>query len=118
VFNAVKHTPAGSRIRITWREDEDAPLFAVADGGEGIAPEHVPRLTERFYRIDKGRSRASGGTGLGLAIVKHVLNRHEARLTIESEMGQGSTFTCRFPTGAGLHRSELASRDHEPAVSN
>lgn len=107
VLNAVKHTPTASRIRIVWREDEGGALFAVEDNGEGIAREHVPRLTERFYRIDKARSRASGGTGLGLAIVKHVLNRHDARLTIESEPGQGSTFTCRFPAGMGLDRSEL-----------
>ncbi|WP_133510593.1 phosphate regulon sensor histidine kinase PhoR [Candidatus Thiosymbion oneisti] len=106
VFNAIQHTPSESRIWITWREDEDGPLFAVKDDGEGIAREHVPRLTERFYRVDKARSRTSGGTGLGLAIVKHVLNRHDARLTIESEPGQGSTFTCRFPAGTGLKRSE------------
>jgi len=110
-LNAVKHTPAASRIRITWREDEGGPLFAVEDNGEGIAQEHIPRLTERFYRIDKARSRTSGGTGLGLAIVKHVLNRHEARLTIESEPGQGSTFTCRFPTDRGLKRSRLIPAD-------
>jgi two-component system phosphate regulon sensor histidine kinase PhoR len=69
----------------------------VTDDGEGIAPEHIPRLTERFYRVDRSRSRASGGTGLGLAIVKHVLQRHQARLEIESEPGKGSAFTCRFP---------------------
>ncbi len=104
VLNAVRHTPAASRIRITWREDESGPLFSVRDNGEGIAQEHVPRLTERFYRIDKARSRTSGGTGLGLAIVKHVLNRHDARLTVESKPGQGSTFTCRFPADAGLEK--------------
>lgn len=107
-FNAVRHTPAASRIRVTWQEDGGGPLFAVEDNGEGIAPEHVPRLTERFYRIDKARSRTSGGTGLGLAIVKHVLNRHGARLTIESELGQGSTFTCRFPAGTGLKRRDYS----------
>lgn len=104
VLNAVKHTLAGSRIRITWREDEDGPRFTVKDNGEGIAREHIPRLTERFYRVDKTRFRTSGGAGLGLAIVKHVLNRHDARLIIESEPGQGSTFTCRFPAGTGLKR--------------
>jgi len=109
VLNAIKHTPSKSRIRITWREDKSGPLFAVKDNGEGIAREHIPRLTERFYRVDKARSRTSGGTGLGLAIVKHVLNRHAARLAIESEPGQGSTFTCRFPAGTGLERSELGS---------
>lgn len=111
VFNAVIHTPSGSRVRVTWREDEDGPRFAVKDNGEGIAREHIPRLTERFYRVDKARSRTSGGTGLGLAIVKHVLNRHDARLTIESEPGRGSTFTCRFPMGIGLERSEFHSHD-------
>jgi len=110
VFNAVKHTPSKSRVRITWRESEDGPLFAVKDNGEGIAREHVPRLTERFYRIDKARSRSSGGTGLGLAIVKHVLNRHNAWLTIESEPGQGSTFSCCFPVGTGFERSEPQPR--------
>ncbi|MBI3575504.1 MAG: hypothetical protein HY083_07625, partial [Gammaproteobacteria bacterium] len=75
----------------------DGAEFAVSDTGEGIAPEHIPHLTERFYRVDTARSRASGGTGLGLSIVKHVLLRHDARLEIESEVGQGSTFRCIFP---------------------
>jgi two-component system phosphate regulon sensor histidine kinase PhoR len=97
IYNAVKHTPAGSRIRVTWRLEAQGPFFAVQDNGEGIAAEHIPRLTERFYRVDKARSRESGGTGLGLAIVKHVLNRHQARLIIASEPGRGSTFACRFP---------------------
>jgi two-component system phosphate regulon sensor histidine kinase PhoR len=104
VFNAIKHTPPGSHIRITWGEDEAGPVFSVQDDGPGIAPEHIPRLTERFYRIDKARSRASGGTGLGLAIVKHVLNRHGARLTIASELGEGATFTCHFPPASALRR--------------
>jgi two-component system phosphate regulon sensor histidine kinase PhoR len=69
----------------------------VTDTGIGIAPEHIPRLTERFYRVDAGRSRSTGGSGLGLAIVKHVLQRHAARLSIESQEGRGSTFTCHFP---------------------
>jgi two-component system phosphate regulon sensor histidine kinase PhoR len=107
VFNAVKHTAEGSRIWITWKEDERGPVFSVRDNGQGVAPEQVPRLTERFYRVDKARSRASGGTGLGLAIVKHVLNRHDSRLIIESETGQGSTFTCRFPAGTGVDRSQV-----------
>ena len=82
------------------------------DNGDGVAAEHVPRLTERFYRVDKGRSRASGGTGLGLAIVKHVLNRHDAQLVIESELGQGSAFTCRFPSDTGLYRPQSLPRGH------
>jgi two-component system phosphate regulon sensor histidine kinase PhoR len=118
VVNAVKHTPQGSRIRITWTKDESGPLLAVADNGGGIAPEHIPRLTERFYRIDKARSRASGGTGLGLAIVNHVLNRHGARLIVESEIGQGSIFTCRFPKGTGLDRSQLREEDQTLVASS
>jgi two-component system phosphate regulon sensor histidine kinase PhoR len=109
VYNAVKHNPPGSRIRVLWRDEGRGPLFRVRDNGEGIAAEHIPRLTERFYRIDKGRSRSSGGTGLGLAIVKHVLNRHDARLDIESEPGKGSSFTCRFPRKSGIRRRRILS---------
>jgi len=104
VFNAIKHTPPGSQVRVFWGEDENGPVFSVQDDGPGIGPDHIPRLTERFYRVDKARSRASGGTGLGLAIVKHVLNRHGARLTIASELGHGATFTCRFPAASGVRR--------------
>jgi two-component system phosphate regulon sensor histidine kinase PhoR len=95
--NAAKYTPAGGVITVRWWSDEHGGHFAVADTGIGIAPEHLPRLTERFYRVDAGRSRASGGSGLGLAIVKHVLQRHGGSLQIESEEGRGSTFTCHFP---------------------
>jgi len=95
--NAAKYTPAGGVITVRWWSDERGGYFAVADTGIGIAPEHLPRLTERFYRVDAGRSRASGGSGLGLAIVKHVLQRHGGSLQIESEEGRGSTFTCHFP---------------------
>jgi two-component system phosphate regulon sensor histidine kinase PhoR len=98
IFNAVRHTPPGSEIRITWKEDEQGALLSVIDTGEGIAARHIPRLTERFYRVDEGRSRESGGTGLGLAIVKHILNRHDAELLISSKEGKGSTFSCRFPS--------------------
>jgi two-component system phosphate regulon sensor histidine kinase PhoR len=97
VFNAVRYTPAGGEISIRWYSDEEGIHFAVSDTGEGIAPEHLPRLTERFYRVDVGRSRHHGGTGLGLAIVKHVLNRHQGLLHIESKIGQGSLFRCDFP---------------------
>ena len=110
VFNAVKHTPEGTEIRVIWQRDEEGPYFAVADNGQGIEPEHLPRLTERFYRVDKARSRLSGGTGLGLAIVKHVLNRHNARLLIVSEVGLGSTFTCRFPPERAMLGSLLEER--------
>lgn len=97
VSNAVRYTPAGGEIRITWRKLSDGAEFAVEDTGPGIAPEHIPRLTERFYRVDRGRSRDTGGTGLGLAIVKHALARHQAELDIQSEIGRGSRFAAHFP---------------------
>jgi two-component system phosphate regulon sensor histidine kinase PhoR len=109
IHNAVRHTPEGTNVRIGWRRDAEGPLFWVEDDGEGIAREHLPRLTERFYRVDRARSRGSGGTGLGLAIVKHVLNRHDARLMIASELGQGSRFACRFPLERALHRRETVA---------
>nr|WP_041604645.1 phosphate regulon sensor histidine kinase PhoR [Thioflavicoccus mobilis] len=116
VFNAVKHTPAGSRVHVVWQRDAEGPYFAVGDDGPGIEPEHLPRLTERFYRVDKARSRLSGGTGLGLAIVKHVLNRHNARLLIASEPGEGSTFTCRFSPDRGLNRADVEAERDETIV--
>ena len=97
VFNAVRYTPAGGTITLAWRRVDGAPTFSVTDTGIGIPAEHIPRLTERFYRVDKGRSTASGGTGLGLAIVKHVLARHGGESRIESIPGQGSTFSARLP---------------------
>ncbi|PMB54371.1 Phosphate regulon sensor protein PhoR (SphS) [Coxiella-like endosymbiont] len=97
IINAVKYTLAKGRIHVKWYSDDNHLVFSVSDTGIGIAKEHIPRITERFYRIDQARSRESGGTGLGLAIVKHVLMRHQGDLHIESEPGQGSTFTCRFP---------------------
>jgi two-component system phosphate regulon sensor histidine kinase PhoR len=85
-------------VKLAWRLDENGSgVFAVTDTGIGIAPEHVPRFTERFYRVDRSRSRATGGTGLGLAIVKHVLIRHQADLEIASRPGEGSTFAVRVP---------------------
>ena len=97
VSNAVRYTPAGGEITLAWRERAGAGVFSVSDTGEGIAAEHLPRLTERFYRVDRSRSRETGGTGLGLAIVKHVLMRHGARLDIQSTPGKGSTFSVVFP---------------------
>ncbi len=97
VHNAVRHTPAGGLITIRWHIADDGGRFSVEDHGEGIAARHIPYLTERFYRVDSGRSRASGGTGLGLSIVKQVLVRHDARLLVDSALGSGSTFTCLFP---------------------
>jgi len=97
VNNALRYTPSGGAIQLRWHGDGDGAKFSVTDSGEGIAAQHLPHLTERFYRVDSARSRASGGTGLGLSIVKHVLLRHNAQLDIQSELGRGSTFTCEFP---------------------
>jgi two-component system phosphate regulon sensor histidine kinase PhoR len=98
VSNAVRYTPGGGRIRVGWTLLPDGQgRFEVQDSGPGIAAEHLPRLTERFYRIDRSRSRETGGTGLGLAIVKHVAQRHGAQLQIESQPGQGSRFSVTFP---------------------
>lgn len=96
-FNAVRHTPAGSHIVLRWYADERGAHMEVVDDGDGIAPQHLPRLTERFYRVDRGRDREHGGTGLGLAIVKHVVIRHGGQMRIESRVGVGSTFACDFP---------------------
>ena len=98
VSNAVRYTPEGGEITLGWRvDDQGRGVFSVTDTGIGIAPEHIPRLTERFYRVDRSRSRATGGTGLGLAIVKHVLLRHQGELDVTSELGAGSTFTVLLP---------------------
>lgn len=97
VSNAIRYTPAGGTIRLIWRVAAQGAEFTVQDSGIGIEPTHIPRLTERFYRVDRGRSREVGGTGLGLAIVKHSLNRHQASLEISSIPGAGSRFTARFP---------------------
>ena len=98
VSNAVRYTPAGGSVEVAWLDMPDGRWeFSVRDTGPGIAPEHVPRLTERFYRVDRSRSRETGGTGLGLAIVKHVVQRHGCELRIESRPGTGSTFAIRFP---------------------
>ncbi|MCP8466969.1 phosphate regulon sensor histidine kinase PhoR [Pseudomonas sp. ZM23] len=98
VFNAVKYTPDEGEIRIRWWGDEQGAHLAVQDSGIGIDPKHLPRLTERFYRVDSSRNASTGGTGLGLAIVKHVLLRHRGSLDISSVPGKGSSFTCHFPT--------------------
>lgn len=101
VFNAVRYTPEGGKISIRFNRSGSKGTrakFEVEDTGDGIAAHHIPRLTERFYRVDAGRSRESGGTGLGLAIVKHVLVRHNAKLAITSELGKGSRFSCVFPS--------------------
>lgn len=109
VSNAVRYTPVGSIIRLRWRIEDGAPVFSVADNGIGIAAEHLPRLTERFYRVDKGRSAQTGGTGLGLAIVKHALLNHQARLEIDSAPGAGSTFKAVFPAARLVVSASLAA---------
>ena len=108
VSNAIRYTPHGGEIVLRWQELEGQPTFSVRDSGLGIAPQHIPRLTERFYRVDHSRSRETGGTGLGLAIVKHVVNRHQARLEIISEEGKGSTFSIVFPAKRRLPLAEKA----------
>jgi two-component system phosphate regulon sensor histidine kinase PhoR len=112
VDNAAKYTPPEGSIDMRWWVDEEGAHFSVTDTGIGIPPEHIPRLTERFYRVDAGRSRATGGSGLGLAIVKHVLQRHGATLDIESTQGAGSTFTVHFPPQrvSDDHAAEVESR--------
>lgn len=100
--NAVIYTPEGGSIALRWWSDQEGICFEVRDTGPGIDPKHIPRLTERFYRVDASRSRATGGTGLGLAIVKHVLERHRGKLEVESEHGKGSVFRCRFPAALAI----------------
>lgn len=95
--NAIRYTPAGGEIVLRWSERDGLPVFSVQDSGIGIAASHIPRLVERFYRVDRSRSRETGGTGLGLAIVKHIAMRHQARLEISSEEGKGSVFALVFP---------------------
>ncbi len=105
VSNAVRYTPAGGAIVLTWAWHAQGAMFSVKDSGVGISDQHLPRLTERFYRVSTSRSRESGGTGLGLAIVKHVLESHQGRLEISSVMGEGSTIKCILP------RERLRYRD-------
>ena len=115
VSNAVRYTPAGGRIDLRWAAGEHGSMvFSVSDTGEGIDAKHIPRLTERFYRVDRGRSRATGGTGLGLAIVKHVLHRPQARLRVDSVMGKGSTFSAVFPAERIIPTAAPAPRPARP----
>ena len=97
ISNAGRDNKEGGEVRIGWQQMGPEAVFSVRDTGIGIELHHIPRLTERFYRVDRSRSRETGGTGLGLAIVKHVLSRHQARLEIASEPGRGSTFSAVFP---------------------
>jgi len=109
VDNAAKYTPPEGSVEMRWWVDGEGGHFSVTDTGIGIPTEHIPRLTERFYRVDAGRSRATGGSGLGLAIVKHVLQRHGATMDVESTLGSGSTFTCHFPS-ARVSDDDVESR--------
>ncbi|MCW5604436.1 MAG: ATP-binding protein, partial [Burkholderiales bacterium] len=97
ISNAIRYTPSGGEVVIRWESRDGEVVFTVRDSGIGIDPKHIPRLTERFYRVDRSRSRETGGTGLGLAIVKHVLSRHQGRLEVTSEPGRGSEFSAVFP---------------------
>ena len=106
VSNAVRYTPAGGRIEVGWSVQGDELVMAVRDTGPGIAPEHLPRLSERFYRVDRSRSRETGGTGLGLAITKHVAQRHGGALRIESQLGVGSTFMLVLPISRCVQRKD------------
>lgn len=101
--NAIRYTPDGGVIVLSWFERGGQPVYSVQDSGIGIAPQHIPRLTERFYRVDRSRSRETGGTGLGLAIVKHIAMRHQAKLEVLSDEGKGSTFALVFPIKRASH---------------
>ena len=115
VSNAVKYTPAGGRIEARYWTDAAGAHVSVTDSGIGIAAAHIPRLTERFYRVDAGRSRKLGGSGLGLAIVKHALQRHGASLDVRSQEGKGSTFTCHFPPTRVQPRTAQTAHASDPA---
>lgn len=111
IFNAVRYTDNDGCIRIRWRREAGGGArFCVSDDGIGIDARHLPFITQRFYRVDPSRSRSQGGTGLGLAIVKHVLNRHDARLRVDSELGEGSEFCCVFPDSR-LRNLKVAAAD-------
>ena len=97
ISNAIRYTPTGGEIKVKWELINNQAVFSVSDNGIGIEQKHIDRLTERFYRVDRSRSRETGGTGLGLSIVKHILTRHQAKLEINSELGVGSTFSEVFP---------------------
>ena len=111
VSNAIRYTPAGGTVTLGWSEGADGARFSVEDTGIGIDAEHLPRLTERFYRVDRSRSRETGGTGLGLAIAKHALARHDATLEIESQPGRGSRFIARFPARRLAKRDQFTDRE-------
>lgn len=107
--NALRYSPKGGKVTIKWYAHDGHARFSVRDEGVGIAPQHIPRITERFYRVDPASSRVIGGTGLGLAIVKHVLKRHQSSLQVSSKLGQGSTFCCDIP----INRVKEIHSEHE-----
>jgi two-component system, OmpR family, phosphate regulon sensor histidine kinase PhoR len=114
--NAINYPPAGGTITLSWYGDEaGGACFSVQDTGIGIASHDIPRLTERFYRVDRGRSRATGGTGLGLAIVKHVAMRHNAEISIRSRLGAGSLFSLEFPSSR-VSRGDEHKAASDPAI--
>jgi two-component system phosphate regulon sensor histidine kinase PhoR len=115
VSNAVRYTPENGEIEVRWGVHDGQLTFSVRDTGIGIEPQHIDRLTERFYRVDRSRSRETGGTGLGLAIVKHVLNRHQGRLDVRSTPGSGSTFAVVFPDTRRLAGDRSAAVEKIPA---
>ena len=116
ISNAIKYTPEGGAIRISWKNSPEGPQFRVVDEGVGIPARDIPRITERFYRVGADRGRQTGGTGLGLAIVKHILNAHEADLTISSELGEGSTFTATFPADRARVEVDGAANENYPEI--
>jgi two-component system, OmpR family, phosphate regulon sensor histidine kinase PhoR len=116
VSNAVRYTPDEGDIFINWQYNNNQAVFSVRDTGIGIEQQHIDRLTERFYRVDRGRSRETGGTGLGLAIVKHILNRHQARLEITSEIGIGSTFSIIFPSARLVFKDKKENQKLQKSI--
>ncbi|MCR9279753.1 MAG: phosphate regulon sensor histidine kinase PhoR [Pseudomonadaceae bacterium] len=116
VSNAVRYSPKGGVITVSFEQSESGAHLAVSDDGMGIAPEHISRLTERFYRVDLAAARVRGGTGLGLAIVKHVLKRHHSTLSIQSELGQGSRFCCDFPSTQTLPANDVSLLEASPEI--
>ena len=116
ISNAIRYTPAGGTIILRWRRETEGIAFEVEDTGIGIEPEHLPRLTERFYRVDRSRSRETGGTGLGLAIVKHVLMRHHGRLIVHSQAGRGSVFTAWLPASRLLEWGPTGKASTAPTL--
>jgi len=111
LVNGLKYTPVDGTVRMRWWTEDDGAYFSVIDTGIGISAEHIPRLTERFYRVDAGRSRGEGGSGLGLAIVKHALQRHGGSLDVRSVEGKGSTFVCQFPAQRICHLGVRAASE-------